>query len=294
MRALLLVLLVLTPALPRAESADAPAGAEDSRCTPDGQRCIRLSSFIPDTCALIESSAADAAVDAHFLARLLWRESRFDPAALSPVGAQGIAQFMPGTAAIRGLGDPWNPAEAIEAAATYLAELTAMFGNPGLAAAAYNGGEAAVTGFLAETRGLAGETRAYVRAITGFAVEEWRDTPPDSADYRLDGETPFREACTTLAQGRAIREFRAPTPAWGVIVAAGRSARLAESFGRAAAARSGDVIDAGKLVFVQAVIPGMGRRPQFTAQVPAESRAEALALCERLRGRGGYCRVVQN
>ncbi|MGB7430843.1 MAG: transglycosylase SLT domain-containing protein, partial [Ahrensia sp.] len=56
-------------------------------------------------CDLIETSATEAQISPHFFARLIWKESRFDALAVSPVGAQGIAQFMPGTAVLRGLAD---------------------------------------------------------------------------------------------------------------------------------------------------------------------------------------------
>ncbi len=268
--------------------------APDLRCTEDGRRCIGLKNYFADTCGLIENAAQEAGIDPGYFARLLWRESRFDPAAISPAGAQGIAQFMPGTARLRALGDPFNPAEAIEASARYLAEMATRFGNPGLAAIGYNGGEDRAAGFIAKTGGLAGETRAYVRAITGHSAEDWRDTPPETVDFRLDGETPFLAACTKLAKGRAIREFRDPVPPWGVIVAAGRTQRSAETFGKKAAARHSGAIGDAKLRFVRAVLPGFGRRAQYTAQVPAGSRKEALAICETIRGQGGFCKVIRN
>ena len=78
------------------------------------------------------------------LARLLYQESRYREdiitgAARSPAGALGIAQFMPATAAEMGI-DPLNPAQAIPAAARYLARLHASLGTWTLALAAYNWG----------------------------------------------------------------------------------------------------------------------------------------------------------
>ncbi|AQS49003.1 hypothetical protein BMG03_15305 [Thioclava nitratireducens] len=297
MRAVLSALILCALAgTPNAQPARAMIGppAPDLRCTADGRRCIGLTDYFADTCRLIQSAADEAGLDPGYFARLLWRESRFDPAAISPAGAQGIAQFMPGTARLRALADPFNPAEAIEASARYLGEMARRFGNPGLAAIGYNGGEDRAAGFIAKTGGLAGETRAYVRAITGHSAEDWRDTPPDRVDYRLDGDTPFLVACTTLAEGQAIRDFRDPAPPWGVIVAAGRTQRSAETFGKKAAARHSGVIGDAKLRFVRAVMPGFGRRAQYTAQVPAGSRKEALATCEKIRGGGGFCKVIRN
>jgi hypothetical protein len=64
-------------------------------------------------CDLIETHAAAHSLPPDFFARLIWKESRFDPAAVSPAGAEGIAQFMPGTAALRGLTDPFDVDQAI-------------------------------------------------------------------------------------------------------------------------------------------------------------------------------------
>src|SRR5690606_41926809 len=60
--------------------------------------------------------------------------------AVSYKGAQGIAQFMPGTAEERGLADPFEPKSAIGHSASLLTDLRREFGNFGLAAAAYNAG----------------------------------------------------------------------------------------------------------------------------------------------------------
>ncbi len=90
--------------------------------------------------ALIASAAAANDLPPDFFLRLLRQESGLNPYAVSPVGAQGIAQFMPGTAAERGLRNPFDPGEAIPKSAELLREHRARFGNLGLAAAAYNAG----------------------------------------------------------------------------------------------------------------------------------------------------------
>ncbi|MEM9370297.1 MAG: lytic transglycosylase domain-containing protein, partial [Pseudomonadota bacterium] len=98
-------------------------------------------------CDTIKSAADRNGLPRPFFARLIWKESRFDIKAVSPVGAQGIAQFMPATAKERGLANPFDPAQAIPASAHYLADLKEAFGNWGLAAAAYNGGPDRVSRF---------------------------------------------------------------------------------------------------------------------------------------------------
>ena len=76
---------------------------------------------------------------------MIWQESRFQSDAVGPVTrsgqrAQGIAQFMPGTASERRLLDPFDPVQALPKSAEFLSELRDQFGNLGLAAAAYNAG----------------------------------------------------------------------------------------------------------------------------------------------------------
>lgn len=70
------------------------------------QKVKSNSSFIVDVCKRIEGAARKWKLPPAFFARLIWRESRFDPNAVSPVGASGIAQFMPGTAKDRKLENP--------------------------------------------------------------------------------------------------------------------------------------------------------------------------------------------
>jgi hypothetical protein len=128
-------------------------------------------------CQTISDAAAANGLPAGFLARLLWTESGFRSTATSPAGAEGVAQFMPRTAAEHGLLDPRDPSEAIRHAASLLVELDRRFGNLGLAAAAYNAGAAKVGKWLQGLAALPIETRLYVVAITGRAPEDWAALP---------------------------------------------------------------------------------------------------------------------
>jgi soluble lytic murein transglycosylase-like protein len=71
---------------------------------------------------------------------LIWQESSFKIGVIRGAGARGVAQFMRGTAAERGLADPFDPEQAIPKVAELLHDLVSRFGNLGLAAVAYNGG----------------------------------------------------------------------------------------------------------------------------------------------------------
>jgi soluble lytic murein transglycosylase-like protein len=105
-------------------------------------------------------------VSAKLLAAQLYAESNFNPFARSSAGAQGIAQFMPGTARGFGLDNPFDPAASIDAQARFMRDLLRRFGSVPLALAAYNAGPGAV--------GACGcippypETRGYVARIMGL------------------------------------------------------------------------------------------------------------------------------
>jgi hypothetical protein len=150
--------------------------------------------------------------------RLIWQESRFNSSAVSFKGAQGIAQFMPGTARQRGLEDSFDPGQAIPESAELLRDLNREFGNLGLAAAAYNAGSGRVYDWLAGRKPLPGETVAYVRLVTGRSAEEWAG--------RQKTAEPAGAACTQA--GLTIPDAagnvplpRRPVPAWGAEVAGG-------------------------------------------------------------------------
>jgi hypothetical protein len=123
-----------------------------------------LPAFVPaEYRAMLLRAATRWNVSAALLAGQLMAESGFDPNAGSPAGAQGIAQFMPSTAAAYGLQNPYDPAEAIDAQAHLMSDLLRQFGDPSLALAAYNAGPAPV-----EACGCIPaypETQAYVSRI---------------------------------------------------------------------------------------------------------------------------------
>ena len=105
-------------------------------------------------------------MSAALLAAQLRRESGFDPAARSSAGALGIAQFMPGTARTYGLGDPFDPDDAIDAQAHLMRDLLRAFGAVPLALAAYNAGPAPVRACMCVP--AIPETQAYVADILGL------------------------------------------------------------------------------------------------------------------------------
>jgi transglycosylase-like protein with SLT domain/D-alanyl-D-alanine carboxypeptidase-like protein len=126
------------PCSPAGEAMAAGGGGAAASAT-------ALPSFVPAQFrAPILRSAARWGVPPALMAGQLMAESGFDPTVGSPAGAQGIAQFMPSTAAAYGLTNPYDPVAAIDAEAHLMSDLLHQFGSPELALAAYNAGPAPV------------------------------------------------------------------------------------------------------------------------------------------------------
>ena len=105
-------------------------------------------------------------VSATLLSAQIHAESGFNPFATSPAGAQGIAQFMPGTARAYGLDNPFDAAQAIDAQAHLMRDLLREFASVPLALAAYNAGPAPVRACFCVP--AIPETRGYVARILGL------------------------------------------------------------------------------------------------------------------------------
>ena len=144
-------------------------------------------------CETLADAAQKNDLPIGFLIRLIWQESRFNPNAVSRVGAQGMAQFMPRVAADVGLEDPFDPLQALPASARLLGTLHRQFGNLGLAAAAYNAGARRIHEWLTRRGKLPGETRNYVMSITGTAPERWKSAAMQRIDLRVPSKAPCRE-----------------------------------------------------------------------------------------------------
>ena len=183
---LLVVLLSARPDVGSLASADEP---DEIRPVETGQSPAPTPASVPaavdSICNALAAAAAENDLPIDFFTRLIWQESRFDPAAVSRAGAQGVAQFMPATASWRGLADPFDPVEAIVKSAKLLHDLRREFGNLGLAAAAYNAGPGRVRDWLAGRRGLPRETRAYVSLVTGQSAEQWTGVQAGPAEMQV-------------------------------------------------------------------------------------------------------------
>jgi hypothetical protein len=247
-------------------------------------------------CGIVEASAEAEGLPVSFFTRLIWRESAFEPGAVSPAGAQGVAQFMPKTAAERGLADPFDPAAAIPASAKLLADLNRRFGNLGLAAAAYNAGPNTLDNWLAGKGVLPLETQDYVLAITDHAIDDWRaPTPPASAS-----PDPAEPCLASIAKLRVARGPAASPIVSGLFAPWG--VQISASFDKGSALRAfararhdyASVIGGMTPFVLGSVLRSRGWRPFYRVRLPAQTGAEAERLCNRLKAIGGACAILRS
>jgi Transglycosylase SLT domain/SPOR domain len=290
-----------------------PLGALGQSAVPSEQGRAAAPAPGESICLMVEAAARANALPIDFFARVIWQESRFQPEAVGPVTrsgarAQGIAQFMPGTAAERRLLDPFNPIEALPKSAAFLAELRDRFGNLGLAAAAYNAGPQRVHDFIAGTRGLPVETRNYVLAITGHPVDDWTKPAAEAAKNGNEAEPANQPSVSTCRDLMALLK-QAPNPfveqlqqridlvaasPWGVQLSAGFSrdhvlvayANIAKRFGEILAGHDPSIFSG--------ILRSRGTRPFYQVRIGAPTRADAKDLCAKIAHTGGACFVLRN
>lgn len=257
--------------------------------------CILHEHFIYDTCNAMRIFADRHGLNRDFFARLIWQESRLDPNALSHADARGIAQFIPSTARLRGLKDPFNPADALEHSAQYLAEMTRRYGNEGMAAIGYNGGERRAEKFL-DGGGLAIETINYVPIVTGLTAGEWRDTPPKTHDFRLSKTDDFHTACTAMAQNRRLTPVKIIPllNPWGVQMAFGKTGDEARAAFKRQTAQCRGTVAKEKPDFIPVKHRAAGKKGFVMARIGRNTRYEADKLCSNIRAGGCICAVYKN
>jgi hypothetical protein len=290
-------LIAFAFALTAATAQESPAA--------DGTRVSAADSI----CLMLESAARANGLPLEFFARLIHAESSFRADATGPLTrsgqrAQGIAQFMPGTAAERNLLDPYDPVQALPKSAEFLRELRQRFGNLGLAAAAYNAGPRRVEDWIAGRGNLPAETQNYVLKITGRPAEDWAN-PPKGVSRPQEGGTATAGDCRTVTA--MLR--RAPTPfmdelekrivtasisPWGVQLSGSFSRSIAlASYARAAHAYRG-VLAGHDPILLRSVMRTRGPRAFFQVRIGTNDRSSADTLCSKLRKAGGACLVLRN
>ena len=308
-RIAIIALILLATAAVRAEPAAAPADdnatAPADSVAPPPAAPPRGNADVGDSvCLMIELAARANDLPLEFFARVIWQESRFQPGVVGPrtrsgARAQGIAQFMPRTAAERGLLDPFDPVQALPKSAEFLRELAGQFGNLGLAAAAYNAGPQRVREFLSGARPLPAETRRYVFAITGISVDTW------AAGGKREPERPPKADCKQLiallhrAPNPFVRQLEervtlAAGSPWGVQLSAGFSRDRALAAYAEIAKRYADILAGRDPSLLSTLLRSRGSHAFYQVRVGADTRQAAEGLCGSIRRAGGACMVLRN
>jgi len=212
-------------------SPDVPAGnpkkptsLERAKAALAGSSAAALSD--QELCTTLVEVARSNDLPLGFFTNLIWRESRFDHDAISPVGAMGIAQFMPDVADKLSL-DAFDSRSALPASARLLRTLRARFGNLGLAAAAYNAGPKRVSDWMEGRSALPRETQDYVYLITGRPAAHWQR--PQTVVFRVPRQVPCHRL-ETFASAEQIQRAQQER-------IAAEEARIAELKAREAALR---------------------------------------------------------
>jgi hypothetical protein len=256
-------------------------------------------------CQTLQSAARLNDLPLEYLTRLIWQESRFNAHEISRAGAQGIAQFMPETAAEVGLTNPFDSAEAITKSAELLRSLKSQFGNLGLAAAAYNAGPKRVADWLAGRRDLPRETQAYVVIVTGHGVQEWT-APMERQSVNLPDAVPCPEIAKLFANdgleihdsapGRAnaksLNSSPVVQPPWGVQLIGGNSQISVLDSYHQLQRKYQSVLGSHQPLVIRSQV---GRNASwYRVRIATQTLAEAEQLCGSLRAAGGSCLIQRN
>ena len=256
-------------------------------------------------CLMIKSAAKANDLPLEFFARVIWQESRFQSNAVGPVTrngqrAEGIAQFMPGTASERAAARSLRPGAGA-------AEIRGIFERTAQPVRQSRAGRSRLQCRSATGAGMAGrlrrtmpqETRNYVAAITGTSVDDWAPAGKRRQDARprLDPSCRGFLALLKRAPNPFVTQLehhvrRASRKLWGVQFAAGFNRDNALAMYARAMKGLSDVIgkrDANFLVHTQP-----RHHSFYQVQIGTDTRREADDLCSRMRRAGGACFVLKN
>jgi hypothetical protein len=152
-----------------------------------------------------------------------------------------------------------------------------------------------VRDWLAGRRGLPGETRAYVRLVTGRSAEEWTGAEGNLPEMRVPVGVPCRQIANFFAHQapRAPAPRAKPADPWGVQLVGSSSEAMALAAYRQMQKRYASVL-AGREPLVAHHGRARGAMGWARVSVGAESRANAEKLCANLRAVGGSCHVQRN
>jgi hypothetical protein len=283
----------------RLESASPTSGAgEEAPSRLDNETQVTPPSSV---CKMIEAAAATNQLPYEFFSQIIWEESRLKSDAVGPTTrsgqrAEGIAQFMPTTAAERFLQDPFDPIQALPKSAEFLRDLRAQFGNLGLAAAAYNAGPQRVRDWLTGKRPLPSETQIYVRDVTGHTVDEWARPDQKLLTIAKSRAIPCDAITKPVEKAESPPRLVQPDPilAWGVQLIGDRSENKALAAYRQLQKKHEAILGEYQPVVIRTTLK-VGAAPIWSrVRIDADSRQTAATLCSRLRAAGENCLIQRN
>jgi hypothetical protein len=297
-------------------------GAQDAKLDLDYEELPAPELSREAMCQVMQEVATENGLPQPLFTRLIWQESRFRTNVVSRVGAQGIAQFMPGTAAERGLEDPFDPSQALPASAAFLRDLKAQFGNFGLAAAAYNGGPGRLRRWLDGKGGLPEETRNYVIQITGRTAEYWaKEEGPEphweATDVHDCKVKPLRVALAEIKEAEravlaraqdnpnpvplpvaapkerptAVAKAKPEQPLWFAMLTGSWSEQKARSVFADLQKKYPQILGKRAPTVKVTKLAGKKSAPKTHVGVAADTQKEAQELCQRMKEAGGACVV---
>jgi hypothetical protein len=251
----------------------------------------------PALCRTVADVANANNLPVPFFANLIWAESSFNAKVISRAGAQGIAQFMPKTAVVYGLENPFEPVHAINVSARFLVQLRDQFGNLGLAAAAYNAGPRRVSNWLAKRGSLPRETQRYVVKITGRAVEQWIGAE-NVARAQIE-PMPAKAPCIEVAEavleqtrlarvGNLMRELMASVPPPGDTIQS-----VPQRGPKIMVARAERKAPAWRIAKLRPSVKDMRGRTRMAEAMPAESAKPAKLEASASRKRNADAAAIR-
>jgi hypothetical protein len=280
------------------ENAGAPPSVRTGKEEPRGDDA-RTATNSSSICQVVQSAAVANGLPFEFFAQVIWQESRFRSDAVGPITrsgqrAQGIAQFMPMTAAARLLHDPFDPVEALPKSAEFLRELWAQFGNLGLAAAAYNAGPQRVRDWLAGKRTLPSETQTYVRIVTGHSVQEWARAERVVLAITIPREMSCGETAKLVAKPQFPSAVSPPKPTWIAQLIGDSSETSALARFRQLQRKHQALLGIYEPVIIRTTLRARAEPIWTRIRVEFNTRQAAESLCSRLEVVGEQCLVQRN
>jgi soluble lytic murein transglycosylase-like protein len=168
--------------------------------------------------AALHAAAAAVGLEPALVRAVAWIESRGNPAAVSPAGAQGLMQLMPATAAGLGVTDPFDPFQNAAGGARYLEQLIRQFGDTTVALWAYNWGPGNVARAQGSGKTIPAEVITYARNVLARAAVERAADPLVSAPAKLSAsQASVVSHCLCPACGSRLAVAADPLPPTGKV-----------------------------------------------------------------------------